>query len=185
MKELHEAARAGDVARIEALVAADPSLAIFGAAIMGDVAKLEALLSANKSLVSAVSPDGWTPLHLAAFYGKLDAARLLLNKGAEAKARSTNAMNNMAIHAASAAGHVPIVKLLLEFGTPANAQQAGGWTSLHAAAQNGYLEMAQLLLESGANVSVRADNQQRPIDLAMLKGRQDMVLFLEANGASL
>lgn len=185
MKELHEAARAGDVARIEALVAADPTLAIFATAVLGDVAKLEALLVTNRSLVSAVSTDGWTPLHLAAFYGKLDAARLLLNKGADVKLRSTNAMNNMALHAATAAGHVPITKLLLEHGTPANAQQAGGWTSIHAAAQSGNVEMAQLLFDSGADLSARADNQQRPIDLAVLKARQDMVNFLEAHGASL
>lgn len=185
MKELHEAARAGDAARIEALVQADPTLAIFGAAMLGDVAKLEALLTGNRSLVSAVSPDGWSALHLAAFYGKLDAAKLLLNKGADAKLRSTNAMNNMAIHAASAAGHTPIVKLLIDVGTPANAQQAGGWTAIHAAAQNGYLEMAKMLIENRANPSVRADNQQRPIDLALLKGRQDMVELLESYGASL
>ena len=82
MKELFEAVRAGDLARVQALVAADPSLAIFAAAILGDSPRLEELLTVNRSLVSAVSSDGWTPLHLAAFFGKGAAARLLLNRPA-------------------------------------------------------------------------------------------------------
>jgi ankyrin repeat protein len=122
---------------------------------------------------------------LAAFFGKLDAARVLLNKGAPVTTRSTNAMNNHPIHAASAGGHVEIVKLLLEHGAAANAQQHGGWVALHAAAQHGNVEMAKVLVANGADVSLRADNQQRPIDLALLKGHQGMVDYLEASGASL
>lgn len=185
MKELFDAVRAGDTARVDGLVAADPTLAIFAAAMLGDTARLESLVSANRSLVNAVSSDGWTPLHLAAFFGKAEAARLLLNKGADVKIRSTNAMNNLALHAAAAGKHTDIVKLLLEFGTPANAQQHGGWTALHAAAQHGDVEMAQVLVEGGAEISARADNQQRPLDLAVLKAHQGMVDFLESKGAAL
>src|ERR1051325_1472706 len=94
MKELFEAVRAGDLARVRTLIEADPSLEIFAASIVGDTERLDQLLTGTRSLVSAVSPDGCTPLHLAAFFGKGDAARLLLNKGASVKARSTNSMAN-------------------------------------------------------------------------------------------
>ena len=185
MKDLFEAVRAGDLARVEQLVAADAALAIFAAAILGDTVRLEELLAANRSLATAVSSDGWTALHLAAYFGRLDAVRLLLNKGASVKARSTNAMENMPLHAAAAGRHAGVIKLLLEFGAPADAQQSGGWVALHAAAQNGDLESAKALIEGGANVSVRADNQQKPLDLAMLKAQHAMVEFLEAHGAAL
>src|SRR5579863_8922637 len=99
MKELFEAVRAGDSSKVAELVAADPSLAIFAAAIQGDVAALESLIAANRALANAQSSDGWTPLHLAAFFGKTDAARFLLNKGAEVNARSANQMSNMPLHA--------------------------------------------------------------------------------------
>ncbi len=56
---------------------------------------------------------------------------------------------------------------------------------MHAAAQNGDVVFARLLIDSGADLSVRADNQQRPIDLALSKGHQAMVELLEANGATL
>ena len=52
-------------------------------------------------------------------------------------------------------------------------------------AQHGDLETAQVLLDAGADVDVRADNQQRPLDLALMKGQQAMVDFLESKGAKL
>jgi ankyrin repeat protein len=185
MKELFEAVRAGDLARVQTLVDADPSLAIFAAAILGDSGRLEELLTGNRSLVSAVSTDGWTPLHLAAFFGKDEAVRLLLNKGASVTARSTNPMANTPLHAAAAGRHAEIVKLLLDRGANANARQNGGWAPLHSAAQNGDLDSARALIDAGADVSARADNNQKPLDMALTGAKQAMVEFLEANGASL
>src|SRR5689334_9474062 len=123
MKELFEAIRAGDSARVDALVAADPSLAIFAAAIQGKTARVEELLAGNRALVSALSSDGWTPLHLAAFFGAAETARALLNKGATVTARSTNEMQNTPLHAAAAGGHASIVQLLVDHGANANARQ--------------------------------------------------------------
>src|SRR5258706_2220125 len=180
MKELFEAIRAGELSRVTALVEADPTLAIFAAAILGRTEEIEHLLAGNRSLVSALSTDGWTPLHLAAFFGQSESARLLLNKGAAVNARSTNAMQNMPLHAAAAGRHGDIAKLLLDHGASANARQHGGWTPLHAAAQNGDLEMARALLASGADVGARADNNQTALDLALTKAQQAMVDFLES-----
>jgi ankyrin repeat protein len=168
MKELFEAIRAGDVSRVAALVEADPSLAIFAASIQGDTVRIEELLAANRSLISAVSTDGWTPLHLAAFFAKKDAVRVLLNNGATVNARSTNAMENTPLHAAAAGRDADTAKLLL-----------------HAAAQNGDVEMARALIASGADVQARAENNQNALDLALTKGQQTMVDFLETNGAGL
>jgi ankyrin repeat protein len=185
MKELFEAVRAGDLARVQSMVEADPTLAIFAASILGETERLEELLTANRSLITAVSSDGWTPLHLSSFFGKADAVRLLLNKGASVTARSTNDLRNTPLHAAAAGGHSEVVRILLDRGADANARQHGGWAPMHAAAQNGDLESARALAAAGADLSVRADNNQRPLDLALTKARQSIVDFLEANGATL
>jgi uncharacterized protein len=185
MQKIYEAFRAGDRESAEERVAEDPTLAIFAAAIFGDAAEIETLLAANRSLLSAVSPDGWFPLHLAAHFGHADAVRALLNKGAKADALSTNAMRNTALHAAAAGRAPDVAKLLLDAGADVNARQNGGWTPLHSVAQNGDIEFARVLTAAGADVGVRADNQQRPLDLALTKGQQAMVDFLEAHGASL
>ena len=185
MKELYEAIRANDSAKIRALVEADPALEIFAACLLGDTAQVEQLLTGNRSLVTLLSSDGWTPLHLAAHFGQLDVVRLLLNKGASAKARSTNALQNFPIHAAAAGQHAAVIQLLLKHGSSPDARQHGGWAPLHASAQTGDVASARILVEAGADVSVRADNQQRPLDMALTKGHQAMVEFLEAHGAHL
>ncbi len=185
MQKLFEAIRAGDREGVEALVEADPSLAIFAAAIQGDTVAIETLLAANRPLVSAVSSDGWTPLHLAAHFGKQEAVRLLLNKGAKVDARSTNAMQNTPLHAAAAGRAAEVATLLLDHGASVNARQNGGWTPLHAAAQNGDIELARTLVEAGADVNARAENRQSPLDLALTRGKQAMAEWLEAQGARL
>ena len=134
MKELFEAVRAGDLSRVAALVEADPSLAIFAASILGDTVQIEALLTANRSLATLLSSDGWTPLHLAAFFGKDETARALLNKGAPVNARSTNPMQNTPLHAAAAGRHAAVAKLLIEHGAAVNARQHGGWARPRGAA---------------------------------------------------
>src|SRR5436309_1309013 len=134
MQKLFEAIRSGDQGAVTALLEADASLAVFAAAIHGDTAAIESLLTTNRSLVSVVSSDGWTPFHLAPHFNRHDAARLLLNKGAQADARSTNPMLNTPVHAAAAGRASVIAKLLLDHGANANSRQHGGWTPLHGAA---------------------------------------------------
>src|SRR6266478_5091786 len=185
MQPLYEAVRSGDPERVKTLVAADPPLAIFAAAILGDTAELEILLSGDRSLITAVSPDGWFPLHLAAHFAQTGAVRLLLSKGAQAGARSTNALQNTALHAAAAGRAAEAGKLLIDRGANVNATQHGGWAPLHAAAQNGDIEFARVLVDAGADVNARAENQQRPLDMALTKGQQAMVDFLESHGARL
>jgi len=185
MQSLYEAVRAGDHERVRALVAADPTLAIFAWAMLGDAGEIAKLLASNRSLVTAVSPDGWFALHLAAHFAQTDAVRVLLKHGAQAGARSTNALQNTALHAAAAGRAVEAGKLLIDHGASVNAAQHSGWVPLHAAAQNGDIEFARVLINAGADVNARAENQQRPLDLALTRGHQAMVDFLESHGASL
>jgi ankyrin repeat protein len=185
MKELFEAVRAADLARIAELVKADPSLAIFAAAIQGRTQEIEEMIVANRSLASVLSSDGWTPLHLAAFFGHRETAQALLNKGAPVDAHSTNAMRNTPLHAAASGRKIEVAKLLLDRGAAPDARQHGGWTPLHSAAQNGDLQMAEALLAAGADVQARAENNQSALDLALTQGHQALVDFLEKNGAHL
>jgi|SRR5579884_2086941 len=156
---------------------------IFEATMAGDRARVEQLLSHDRSLVRAFTKDGWTPLHLAAFFDQPEIAELLIARGADVNARSLNAMRNMPLHAAAAGGSNAVVSALLSRGADVNARQQGGWTALHAAAQNGNAGMVTALLDAGAEVNSRADNSQNPMDLAMTRGHQNVTDILDRRGA--
>jgi uncharacterized protein len=156
---------------------------IFSGAMAGRVDAVRNGIETDPASVNSLSSDGWSPLHLAAFFGCADCVRILIDAGAKLNERSQNAMQNMPLHAAAAGRHSEIVRILLERGAWVNARQHGGWTALHGAAQIGDVTMAELLIAGGADVNARADNQQRAWDLALTKGHQHMVEVLEHYGA--
>jgi ankyrin repeat protein len=147
-------------------------------AMLGDDAVLANILDQQADIISERSFDGWTPLHLAAFFGGTDAAKLLIERGADVNAKSANPSANMPLHAAVAARHADIVQLLLESGVDVNAVQSGGWTALHQAADNGDLGMVQLLLENGADVSAARDDGATARSIAEQKGYQEIAALL-------
>ena len=167
----------GGIATI--LLDANPALDVFDAAAVGRTRGLEALLAGEPALAQARASDGFTALHLAAFFGREDAARLLLEHGADANAVARNAELEVApLHSAAAGGHGSIVKLLLEHGADPNARQRGGFTPLHAAAQNGDRESVEALLERGADSSATTDEAKKAADLAAAAGHDDVAELL-------
>ncbi|MGA3024398.1 MAG: ankyrin repeat domain-containing protein [Bryobacteraceae bacterium] len=163
----------------EYLLARGVELDIFAACLAGRRERIAELLAGDRALLGAHSHDGWTPLHLAAFFGFADVAGDLLAAGADVQARSLNSMRNTPLHAAVAGGSTGVARALLEHGADVNAPQEGGWTALHSAAQGGNAELVQLLIDAGASVRARANNGQTPIDLALTKGHQAAVDILE------
>jgi ankyrin repeat protein len=156
---------------------------LFTASMSGRAKEVRETLATAPESVNEFSADGWTALHLAAFFGCRDCVNALLAAGAKVNERSKNVIQNMPLHAAAAGRHAEIVRILLEHGAWVNARQHGGWTALHAAAQNGDTALAELLIAAGADVKARADNNQNPLDLALTKGHQQMVDILEHYGA--
>jgi uncharacterized protein len=161
------------------LLAQHPKLDLFNLCVAGQVEPVLAEVERDSSLLEAHNSDGWTPLHLAAFFGHRGLAQALINHGAKVDTRSTNAMVNTPLHAAAAGAKTALVELLL------HAQQEGGWTALHAAAQAGNRDMTSALLANGADVSARASNNQTALDLALQSGKQDIAELLEGLGAKL
>ena len=149
-------------------------LDIFEAVTLGETSRVETLIAEDSSRAASWSSDGFTALHYAAFFGREDCAKLLVDKGAEVGAEAKNPMRVKPINSAAAARQVGIVRLLLDRGAAIDAAQNEGYTALHSAAHNGHQEMIELLLERGANRAARTEAGQTPADLAREAGREDL-----------
>jgi ankyrin repeat protein len=154
MSELMQAIYRGDQARADELLAADPELDVFEATAVGRMDRLRELLDEDPSLANAWAPDGFQPLGLASFFGHLDAARLLVERGAEVNSASRNDFKVMPLHSAAATSdpetRYELAKLLLERGADPNALQQDDFTPLMAADQHGDKRLRDLLVEHGA-----------------------------------
>jgi ankyrin repeat protein len=146
-----------DRASVEAIRAALPSLDVFEAAAFGDVDRLTELLDGDPTLAGSRSGDGFTPLHLAAFFGRTDAVDALVRRGADVDAVGTGWMVGTALHSATSARHAEIVGRLLDAGADPDARQAEGWTPLHSAAHNGDADSVERLLAHGARADLEDD----------------------------
>jgi len=138
-----------------ARLAGGKELDVFEAAALGRTGRLEELLDADASLANAWADDGFQPLGLASFFGHVDAARLLVGRGAEVNSASRNAMRVMPLHSAAATRDADlryaIAELLLEAGADPNARQQDDFTPVMAADQSGDTRLRELLLEHGAS----------------------------------
>jgi len=155
-----------DRALVEAVKAHVSELDIFEAASFGDVDRSMVLLGEDADAVGAMSGDGFTPLHFAAFFGQDDAVLLLLARGAEVDALGTGWMTGTALNSAASRKRAGVAVLLLDGGADVNAAQAQGFTSLHSAAHNGDAELTRILLERGADPTLTTDDGRDALSFA-------------------
>ena len=155
-----------DRAITDVLLGADPDLDVFEAAALGYLDRLRARLDDDPAAVSAVSADGYTALHFAAFFAKPEATRTLIDAGAPVDVVAANETRVLPLHSAAAGHNVEVCRLLLAAGAEVDARQAGGFTPLHAAAQNGDPEMVELFLSAGADPLLQTDDGKTAADLA-------------------
>jgi ankyrin repeat protein len=159
---------------VDALLAADPPLDVFDAAGLGRADRLRELLAADAAAANAWAADGFFPLGLACFFRQREAARLLLESGADARAQARNPMRVTALHASAAARDSETARALLDRGADADARQQMGYTALHAAAQHGDVALAELLLARGADPSLRSDDGKDAAAHARENGHHDL-----------
>jgi ankyrin repeat protein len=137
-----------DAAR-ETLLAAGAHVGPLEAAALGDRSTLDP---------AARGADGFTALHLAAFFGGRETVEALLAAGADADADAENPLRVRPLHSAVASRDAGSVKALLEAGADPNVRQQGGFTPLHGAAHAGDAEMVRMLLDHGADPALTTDD---------------------------
>jgi ankyrin repeat protein len=156
---------------------------IHEAAQADDIVRIEALLATNKSLVNLTGQDELTPLHLAARAGKIKAVTVLFDQGAEVNALDVHGCTPL--HSAVYGQHTLVAEFLLEHGAKVNAARIDeGTTPLYFAADLGDTNLVSLLLKHGARPAAASRTGATPLHAAALAGRLAVVEMLVAAGAS-
>src|SRR5262245_1743987 len=154
--------------------------AIHEAAKKGDIAAIAAALDAGANVndfdVFA------TPLYYAVNKQHLDAAKLLIERGADVNAGTK--IGDTPLMAAVARKRIEFITLLLAHGANPNSI-VGNQTALHVAVTRGCLDCVTALVEAGADVNARTDPIRTPIHLARFYGYSEISDYLMAHGVVL
>ncbi|HTS19366.1 MAG TPA: ankyrin repeat domain-containing protein [Verrucomicrobiae bacterium] len=132
--------------------------------------------------VNQLMKGGFTPLMQAAWKGRVNAAEILLNHGANLEAVDQD--GNTALIWAAGYGRYPVVQLLASKGASLNHQNHAGETALIYSMKCRQTEMARLLVKKGADVNLKDDRGETVLVLAGQWGYSDMVWFLKRHGAT-
>ena len=151
---------------------------LFEAAALGETKRLKELLQ-DPEMKGTLSADGFTALHLAAFFAHANAAALLLETGADVNAIADNSSRVQPLHSAVAGADFLIVQMLIDAGADVNARQNQGFTPLMGAAANGHMEILDILVRSGADLGLQSDEGKTALHFAREKDRAVAITFLE------
>jgi len=189
--EIHDAALAGDMAKVKALLEKDPALlnakgrndkAPIHWAAQGGHLELVAFLIAKGAPVDSRNIKNETPLVYAAEGGFVDLVKFLMGKGADVNVRSTD--DATPVFYTRGAHMAEVVKLLAAKGANVLEKQRDGSTLLYSAAQNGSLELVKFLLDKGLPADAKNDSGETPLFWAVVSGNADVVKWLVSKGAN-
>src|SRR5262245_13441466 len=159
------------------------------AAAIGDSDRVRTALERDASLLDTDSPEGFTPLALAAHFGHLEVMRLLIDRGADVNRVATHRIGVTPLHAALFGRQVDAALLLIEGGADVTLARGGsgwkraGWTPLHYAAGMGFNTLVQPLLDRGADPTRVDEEGKTPLDVAIDAHHDDIVDVLRTRGA--
>jgi cytochrome c len=148
------------------------------AAKEGDLARIEQLLDQGADINKRAG--GATALHYAILKGHINAAELLIQRGADINATSSL---GTPLYFAASGGRTEIARLLLERGADVNAGKRAQ-SPLHAAAGLGRTEFARLLLDHGADVNALTEGDEPALHLAIVRGHAETADLLKKRGTS-
>ncbi|XP_075921650.1 uncharacterized protein LOC116940156 isoform X7 [Petromyzon marinus] len=118
----------------------------------------------SQMMLNQTTESGFTPLHIAAHYGNMNVATLLLNLGAAVDFTARNGITPL--HVAAKRGNNNMVKLLLDRGAKIDTKTRDGLTPLHCAARSGHEKVIEMLLERDAPILAKTKNGLSPLHMA-------------------
>jgi len=166
------------------LISRGAALELHEAAAAGDLARVKKLIEKDMALARSYSPDGFPVVALAAVFGNFEVAKYLHAKGADINAAATNGSGYNALTGAVTSGHTEIVKWLLENGAEANYRYSNNYSPLLNAAANGHLEILKLLQAHGADLHAKTSDGKNALAYAEERKHAAIAEYLRAQGVS-
>jgi len=191
------AAHFGDWPALAASLLPDGDVDLFLAAELGRLDDIDRALADRPALAREHDAGGSTALHGACYWGQVEAARRLLDAGADPSSATRDQFLRISPlgSAIATTPGVPqpsddedvvlaLVRLLVEHGAEVDARRADGMTPLHAAAWRGLGRVVQELLDAGADPAATATSGphagQTPADTALAQGHLVLASRLDA-----
>lgn len=153
------------------------------AAKAGDAARVRALVESDPSIVDQAGPDGSTALHWAVNQDDAAMTRALLD--ADADPRIRNRYGFPAISLAAMNGNARVLKLLIDAGADPRATVPGGESAIMTAARTGDPDAIRVLLAAGGDPNLVNDAGQSALMWAAAANNPDAIAVLVRGGADL
>lgn len=188
-EEIHDAARDGDLAKVEALLAKDPELVHAKGsnekvplhfAAERDEQKIVKYLLQHKAQVDARNVAGETPLHYAVGWGYQDMIKLLLDHGAAINSQTNN--GDTLLHYTRFRGFGEVAALLIAHGADINKKNNEGVSVLEQAAGLGQDGVVEVLLKHKAEVNIAGEKGPSLLLAAVRMGNQGFIELLLKKG---
>ncbi|KAM4700440.1 ankyrin repeat domain-containing protein 10 [Discoglossus pictus] len=120
---------------------------------------------------------GWTPIHWAAHFGKLECLVQLVGAGCSINACTTRFSQTPA-HIAAFGGHPHCLVWIIQAGAVINKQDYVGETPVHKAARAGSMDCLKALVSHGAQIDFKNASGLTAADLAHSQGFRECAQFL-------
>ncbi|XP_067239684.1 ankyrin repeat domain-containing protein 6b isoform X6 [Chanodichthys erythropterus] len=135
----------------------------------------------NKGAKVAITKNGRTPLHLAAYKGHIAVVRILLAAGCDLDIQDDG--DQTALHRAAVVGNTDVISALIQEGCALDRQDKDGNTALHEAAWHGFSQSVKLLVKAGANVHAKNKAGNTALHLACQNGHAQSSKVLLLGGS--
>ena len=132
--------------------------------------------------INALENDRYDVITIAAVRDDVRMVKLAIELGGNPK-RMTSRYDGTALIASSHRGHVAVVQALIDAGAPLDHVNNLGWTALIEAVILGdggarHLAIVKALVAAGANKSIADRNGVTPLQHALQRNYQDMIVIL-------